>query len=203
VISKGNLVSYVRVDGGMSGLIRAEGDIGVIQRTAAGNAVVGTDAARSLTRFGGILINNTMTGQVISLGNAFGDMRFNGGLGGWIAVKGRQVAGLDPLRYGILGNLTVNGEIGSSAGIVSGGVIGDDGVYTGVDSDVPGTHLTIGSLLGRLAAEGDINYAKAKPTSGVIENATGSDKATIDALFVLLGSVLTADLNLILGDLGH
>jgi hypothetical protein len=75
--------------------------------------------------------------------------------------------------------------MGATAAIVSAGVIGDDGVYTGVDSDTYGTHFVLGgSFAGILAAGSDINYgmtALVKP--GVFENATPANKTAIDAIF--------------------
>ncbi len=206
IISRGNLVSSVLADGGMTGVIAAQGDIGAIQRDANGKAVVGTDIANSLTRFGGIRVNGGMSGQIVSLGNIFGDLTFNGGLGGRIAVKGRQVLGLDAQRYGILGAIVINGGIGAGAAIVSAGVVGDDGVYIGVDSDAYGTQLTInGQELGILAAESDINFGKTGKlnTAGLFENAKPPNKAQIDAIFTQGGTALTIDngLALILADL--
>jgi hypothetical protein len=197
IISRGNLVSFVRSDGGLSGLIAAQGDIGTIQRDANGKAVVGSDAAKSLVRFGGLLINGGLGGQVIALGNAFGDINVNG-VTGRIAVRGQQVAGLDPQRYGILGKLVINGAIGSTAAIVSAGVIGDDGVYVGTDSDANGTQLNItGNETGIIAAESDINFGKTgKLTqSGIFENASAANKAAIDAIFTQGGTPLTFDSN--------
>jgi hypothetical protein len=211
IISRGNLVSSILIDGGMTGLIAAQKDIGAIQRNPDGSAVVGADVARSLTRFGGIRVNGGMGGQIVALGNIFGDLTFNGGIDGRIAVKGQQVAGLDAQRYGILGRVTINGTIGSSAAIASGGVIGDDGVYVGIDTDTTGTQITFGSDKGILAADSDINFGKTGklPTTGVFENATGLNQAAIDALFTQGGAQLLFDtiisgktgLDLILGDL--
>ncbi|MBI3863521.1 MAG: hypothetical protein HY290_16645, partial [Planctomycetia bacterium] len=212
LISRGNLVSAMHIDGGMSGLIAVQGDFGAIQRTATGVAVVGLDVAKSLTRFGGLLVNGSTTGNIVVLGNVFGDLQFNGsGISGRVAVHGQQVAGLDAQRYGILGRVTINGNIGAGGAIVSGGVIGDDGVYVGAESDANGTQITFTNEKGILAAENDINYGKTGklPVSGVFENATGVNKAAIDAIFTDGGKLLTFDtivngksgLDLILGDL--
>src|SRR5262249_54985575 len=106
IISAGNLISQVTVQSGIDGVIFANGDIGVIQRDASGNAVVGTDKAKSLTRFGGIVVNNGgLNGQVVALGNIFGDINLQRGLDGRIAAQGRQEIGLPAFRVGILGNI--------------------------------------------------------------------------------------------------
>jgi hypothetical protein len=144
-----------------------------------------------------------MNGQIVALGNIFGDLAFNGGLSGRIAVKGQTVLGLDPNRYGILGKITINGGIGSTAAIVSAGVIGDDGVYIGTtDSDANGTQITVnGNDSGILAAENDINFSKAiKSNPGLFENATGANKLAIEAIFAS-PTLDSAGLNLILANL--
>ncbi|MFN0056555.1 MAG: hypothetical protein ACKV0T_30785 [Planctomycetales bacterium] len=211
IISRGNLVSSVRANGGLSGLIAAQGDIGAIQRKTDGSAVVGSDAANSLTRFGGVLVNGGMSGQIVALGNMFGDISINGGLTGRIAAHGRQGAGLHAQRFGILGNVDINGTIGATAAIVSLGVIGDDGVYVGTDSDTNGMHLTFSNGNGIIAAGGDVNFGKTNKINqpGLFENASGTNLAAVDAVFTQLGQQLAFDssiggktgLELILSDL--
>jgi hypothetical protein len=175
IISQGNLVSYVTASGGFSGVIAAGGDLGAIARDAAGNAIV--DAQNRLSRFGGILVNGTSSGQIAFLGNTFGDITLKGSLTGRIAAQGRPVQGLDANRIGILGNLTtLKGSIDTTAAIVSGGVIGD----------APnGTLLTAGTIKGIVAAKGDINFGQGN-TSGasIFENAAGTSNGdVIDQVF--------------------
>jgi hypothetical protein len=193
IVSRGNIAGAVTFNGGFSGLVAAQGDIGSILRKADGSAVVGTDKANSLTRFGGITINGGMNGQIVALCNIFGDIIINGGLNGRIAAKGQKVLGLDQQRYGILGNVVINGGIGSSGAIVSGGMIGDNG---GSGNNAYGTHLTInGTDSGILAAEGNINFGQTGTlnTKGLFVNATGANKAAIDAIFTQGGTPLTFD----------
>src|SRR5262249_8169068 len=64
IISRGNLISQINASGGISGVIAAQGDLGVIQRNSGGN----------LVRFGGIQSNGTISGQVVTLGNILGDI---------------------------------------------------------------------------------------------------------------------------------
>ncbi|MBS0266804.1 MAG: hypothetical protein JSS02_33060, partial [Planctomycetes bacterium] len=195
IISRGNLISSIVIDGGATGVVAAQGDLGVVQTDVNGNAVVQTDAGRSLVRFGGLRVNGGLSGQVVTLGNVFGDLTINGGLSGQIAAKGRAVAGLHVQRIGILGNITINGGIASTGSIVSVGVIGDNGVYSGAGSNTYGTHLVInGNSSGILAAEGNINFGKTgKLNTAVFANATGENKAAIDAIFTQQGVPLTFD----------
>jgi len=178
--------------------------------------VVGTDPAKSLTRFGGIRVNGGMDGQIVALGNVFGDLTLKGGVTGRIAVEGQAVRGLElyPGRFGILGNVAISGQIGSTAAIVSAGIIGDNG-NTG--NSALGTHLTSGNDSGILAAEGNINFGKTGSlnTKGLFVNAMGLNKQAIDAIFtatpqgqtvpiaLLFDTVVNGQtgLNLILADL--
>jgi len=167
-------VSQVNADGGLPGLVAAQGDIGAIQRDAGGKAVL--DASGHLARFGGVFVNGKITGQIAALGNLFGDLQSNGLAGGRVAVKGRAVAGLDPSRMGILGNVTINGGVDSSAAIVSGGVIGDA---------VGGTVLNTGNIQGIVGAKGAINLAPGVKTSGALffgQNLTTTDPASAAAI---------------------
>src|SRR5262249_40711350 len=137
-----------------------------------------------LTRFGGITVSTGgLNGEIIALGNAFGDINVTGGLGGRIAVKGNPGEfGLPTGRSGILGNVSINGGISTTGAIVSVGVIGDDGTGN-TKQDTPGTHLTIsGTIKGILAAGGDINFGPGGgPTQ--FEGASGNDLAAIKAIF--------------------
>ena len=79
------------------------------------------------TRVGGLLVNGGFSGQLVVLGNDYGDLTFHGGLtGGRIAVKGTGGA-----QSGILGNVIIDrgfyptGTHRTGSAIVSGGEIGD------------------------------------------------------------------------------
>ena len=76
-----------------------------------------------------MLVNGGFDGQLVVLGDDYGDLAFHGGItGGRIAVKGTGGA-----RSGILGNVIVDrgiystdcGVIDAGSAIVSGGEIGD------------------------------------------------------------------------------
>jgi hypothetical protein len=207
IISAGNLVSLISLKSGLDGTIAAQGDIGVIQTDANGNAVV--DSAGRLTRFGGVNVTTGgMSGSIVALGNVFGDISVGGGLAGRIAVKGRAVMGIDATRTGILGNVNINGGISATGAIISAGRIGDDAITdsTRFGTDGVGTTLNIsGTTKGILAAEDDINFGSVGSLvpSLVFEHSTGTNKSTIDAIFTDGGTALTipVGLTLILTDL--
>jgi hypothetical protein len=167
IISRRNLISVVESNKDITGVIAAQGDIGVFQLSGSG----------ALIRFGGIVSSSGgIDGQVVALGNIFGDISIHGGLTGRIAVKGRAVPGLAPTRFGILGNVHISGTIDTSAAIVSGGVIGDA---------AGGTVLSSGSIKGIIAAEVHINFGSTGNTSAasIFNSATGANAAAIEALF--------------------
>jgi hypothetical protein len=215
IISAANLVSLINLRSGLDGVVAAQGDIGVIQTDAAGNAVVGPPPAKPLTRFGGINVSNGgVNGFIVALGNVFGDINITGGLSGRIGVKGRTVAGLDAFRTGILGNVNIGGGISNTGAIISAGLIGDDGNNNIADDSV-GTQLNIsGTIKGILAAGRDINFGSVGSLSQafVFENvsdptspkyAGGANIAAINAIFTNGGVALTIPdgLSLILADL--
>jgi hypothetical protein len=146
LISRGNLVSKVIVDDDVSGVIAAQGDLGAIQRDSQGQAVLGP--VGHLSRFGGVVTEGSFDGQLVVLGNAFGDLRFEEGLTGRIAVQGQAVSGLDAGRTGILGNVWLEDGMSKSGAILSGGLIGDAG---------GGTALHAEKLKGIVAAKGAIS----------------------------------------------
>jgi len=206
ILAKGNLVSQLNLQSGLDGVVATDGDIGVIQ-TAGGGAKLNSDG--SLTRFGGIVVSTGgVNGQVIALGNAFGDIKVTGGLSGRIAVKGKQGEfGLASFRYGILGNISIGGGIKTTGALVSSGLIGDDG-SNNIHNDVNCTHLTIsGSDQGIISAGEDINFGATGSLnqSGLFENATGVSLAAINAIFTNNGGLLDvldpAQLTLIVQDL--
>jgi hypothetical protein len=208
ILAKGNLVSQVNLQSGLDGVVAVDGDIGVIQ-TANGVAVTNPDG--SLIRFGGIVVSTGgLNGQVIALGNVFGDLSVTGGLGGRIAARGNPGEfGLASFRYGILGNVSIGGGISTAGAVISSGLIGDDGTNN-IRNDTAGTHLTIsGTDKGILAAGEDINFGTTGSLNqaGIFENATGSNQNAIDWIFTNGGVTLDvtdpAQLILILQDLSN
>jgi fibronectin-binding autotransporter adhesin len=187
ILAKGNLVSQVTLQSGIDGVIAVGGDIGVIQ-TANGIAVPKPDG--SLIRFGGIVVSTGgLNGQVIALGNAFGDISITGGLSGRIAVQGKEEFGLSTgkafSRTGILGNVSIGGGISTTGAVVSSGLLGDDG-GNNINQDANGTHLTIsGTDKGLLAAGEDINFGPTGSLNqlGLFQNATGQNQTAIDWIF--------------------
>ncbi|HZV03930.1 MAG TPA: hypothetical protein VE999_02470 [Gemmataceae bacterium] len=182
IIVGGNLISQVSLKSGLNGVIAVQGDIGAIQ-TSGGIAPNG-----ALSRFGGITVSTGgVNGQIVALGNVFGDLNISGGLSGRIAVQGNNGEyGLGAGRYGILGNVSIKGGISTIGVIVSAGLLGD---ATG------GTQLSIsGNDKGILAAVGDINFGSTGNlnAAGLFENVgspsspkydNGQNAAVIDAIF--------------------
>ncbi len=115
IISRGNLVSHISSQREFSGVIAAQGDIGVAYVNAGGQ----------LVRFGGLLSNGQLSGSIVALGNILGDIEAKNGVDGRIAAKGRVIPGLSSSRIGILGNFNISGNLEVGSAIVSGGVIGD------------------------------------------------------------------------------
>jgi hypothetical protein len=208
IISAGNLVSQILVKSGLDGVVFAFGDIGVIQLTNG----LAPRAPAALTRFGGINVTTGgLNGEVVALGNVFGDINVGGGLSGRIGVRGREEFGLSAgqsfSRTGILGNVSIGGGIATTGVIVSAGLLGDDG-SDNISNDSAGTHLTIsGTDRGILAAEEDINFGATGSlnTSGIFENVgtpgspqynNGVNKSAIDNIFAN-----PADMNQILSRL--
>jgi hypothetical protein len=197
IIVGGNLISEVELQSGLNGVIAVQGDIGTIQTNSARIAVTVNNA---LIRFGGITVSSGgVNGQIVALGNVFGDILITGGLSGRIGVKGNNSEyGLSSGRDGILGNVSIKGDIGTTGAIISAGVIGDS---------AGGTLLSIsGQDQGILAAEGDINYAgDLGSLPNVFENASGVNAAAIDAIFtnggIVLNVTISSQLELILQDL--
>ena len=150
IISRGNLLSQVEVHK-ISGVVAAQKNIGTI---------VGS------TRLGGIDADGGMSGEILTLGNVYGDLVINGGLeSGRIAAQGS-----------ILGNVTINGTLDAGSALVSGGSIG---------STAYGTTLNVSNIYGIVAAVGSINAGKIGSTSTAVyyqANDT-TDAAVIDAIF--------------------
>jgi hypothetical protein len=172
IISRGNLVSSITTNGSFSGVIAAQGDIGVIQRNGSGAAV--TNASNALTRFGGISIAGNDSGLIVGLGNLFGNLTVNGTMTGRVAMEGQAVSGLAVTRMGILGNISVQSFATGSA-IISGGLAGD---ATG------GTNVYLGSPLGFVAAAGAVNLRSTTiPAGKLLANQTGANLAALNAIF--------------------
>jgi hypothetical protein len=181
IVSRGNLISAVGGDIGISGVIAADGNIGTISNLLATPA-----------RVGGIVANGPLSGEIISLANIVGDMTFNSLRGGRIAAKG--AAGKSPVAplIGILGNLTVktNGTIDPTSAIVTRGQIGAPTVL--------GTHLSVPVNYGIIAAKGAINRAaggRDLASGHSFPAAAGTpNAAAIDAIFTNgSGKALTLD----------
>jgi hypothetical protein len=132
LISRGNFLSMIEANGGIDGVIAVQGNLG---------------AQSGGVRLGGInMSNGSITGEVVVLGNVYGDIIVPSGLkDGRIAVQGS-----------ILGNTLLTGGIDASSALVAGGNIGDV---------TAGTGLTAGTVLGILAANGAINLVGPTDTS--------------------------------------
>jgi hypothetical protein len=143
-------------------------------------------------RVGGLLVNGGFDGQLVVLGNDYGDLTFHGGLtGGRIAVQGTGGA-----PSGILGNVVVDrglyptGAIGAGSAIVSGGEIGDASYGTSLTAE--------DGNQGIVAAIGEINFGNG-PLGGSVFNDVGAtpgnpNAAAIDAIFTDNGQPLGLDL---------
>ncbi len=195
IISRGNLISQIDSGGAISGMIASQGDIGGILLGAAGKFV----------RYGGIQTNGSLSGQVVALGNVFGDISVTGNLTGRIAANGRSFPLLG--TRGILGNINVGGSIGStstSAAIISRGEIGDSTLGTGVRM------TSKGAIYGILAAEGPItlvspgSLSSAYIFANVPDSPGNPDAAAIDAIFESQnGQPITAFDSTMPGDLAN
>jgi hypothetical protein len=177
VVVAGNF-DQLRVEGAMTGTLAVGGDVG--QR------VVG--AGGQVAHYGGIVVNGLFSGQIVAMGNVYGDLWFKSDVTtGRIAVRGAPVPGPDGGQLsGILGDLRVDGQIGPDAAIVSGGALGDA---------AGGTALRVGDVAGILAAEGAISYGAVGDLSAasIFDQAQGPDAAAIDAVFTDGGQALVID----------
>jgi hypothetical protein len=186
IISRGNLISSIRGDCGISALIAAQGNIGAFS-TLLGAPV----------RVGSILSNGPLSGRIIALGNILADLTLHGGLhGGEIAAHGQSMPGFAPSQTGILGNVDIDGVVDRCSAIVSGGEIGDRSLCT---------TLSFGNNQGIIAAKGTINFDRwSSPWQGSAFNNVGSsastdpnaplDAAAIDAIFTQGGQPLRFDI---------
>jgi hypothetical protein len=167
----GGSLNQARVDGTMTGTLAVQGDIGA--------EVVGGDG--SLTRDGWVIVSGPFGGQIVAMGNVYGDLWFKQDFTGRVAVHGQAAP-----QSGILGNVEIDGTIGPAGAIVSGGLLGDAAA---------GTALSTGVVSGILAAEGDISFGNMGDTSGahILDDASGVNAAAIDAIFTDQGNLLVID----------
>ncbi|HEX8911732.1 MAG TPA: hypothetical protein VF796_05190, partial [Humisphaera sp.] len=186
LVSRGTLFSQVTVSGPIDGLIAAAGDIGTYRRAANGTALV--DSGGRLTRYGGITVATTIGtsgGQMLALGNVYGDLSVANTFTGRIAVQGSVVPGLAVTRRGVLGNLTL-GTVGAAGAVISGGSVGDA---------AGGTAISVKALQGFVASKGAV-AAKAGttlPAGRVFANSVGGNAAVIDAVWTDGGLPLRFD----------
>ena len=183
IIGRGNLFSKVVANGGISGVIAVQGDIG------ASSTLLSTT---NPTRVGGIATDYSAgSGQVFALGRFIGDLNLLGGMTGQgkVAVRGS-----------ILGNVTINNGLAPGAALISGGTIGDPTL---------GTSLAVTSNQGIIAAKGVITLKYNTPTGPgyYSSNASavpgGLDALAIDAIFADADNKPLAGLDLVsLGDFG-
>jgi hypothetical protein len=201
IISRGNLPSTVVSLGSIPGVIAAQGDIGAIARNPDGSAML--DSKGRLIRFGGIVTPMDFSGELIGLGNVYGDIFIGRNLLGRMAVEGRAVPGLPAGRDGILGNVTIGGSLAAPGAIVSAAMIGDA---------VGGTQLLVGGAFnGIVAVVGDINLSsldatKVKSATFYGGNLGNPNAAAIDSFFQSSfdqnpGALDSLDLDLMLNEM--
>jgi len=169
IISRGNLLSLVASGGGMSGVIAAQGNLGLSLTVAGLN-----------TRLGGIVSNGPFSGSVVILGQQLADAVLQGPMFGDYAVEG-----------GILGNLWIDGGLSATGKVVSGGQIGDPTQGTTFRLDGPNC--------GIIAADGNISFCGHAPGGYVFNDvgaAPGNpNAAAINAIFTNGGSPLALDIS--------
>jgi hypothetical protein len=171
ILSRGNLISTVSTSSNFTGVIAAQGSLGVIQLGTNGTPTLNGNA---LIRFGGISISGADSGQVIALGNVFGNLTIGGSMTGRIAAQGQSITGLAATRLGILGNVTATNNT-VSAVIASGGLIGDS---------LGGTAMNLGTAHGFVAAAGAVNLTGTTiAANNLLQNSTGANLSAITAIF--------------------
>jgi len=194
IISANDLISQITVDGG-----DGEGAKGLRGVLAAGGNLGYLDPS-TLKRFGGLVAHGGFNGDLLVLGNIYGNIVIDGGLDGRIAAQG-AANGLAAGRQGILGDIKINGEVGSEAAIVSGGEIGDAGL--GTELEVHGAYKGILAAVGTIAydIDGSTKFASifndvGNPNSPQYDG--GVNEAAIDAIFsgLTIGDLTTLLLNL-------
>jgi hypothetical protein len=210
VISGGALLSQVVAGNGLSGIVEAQGTIGLIAGatptvlggvvTSAfsgtivslgniiGNIAIGgsVNSVSGNPLSGVIAANGSMSGNLSIVGSFGGEAVVLGTLSGNVTIKGGMKSGRLAALGGITGNISVSGGIDSASALVSG---------AGIGSAATGTTLTVtGSNNGIVAALGSINAST--PISGfVFANARNTiNEAAIDAIFATGSSPLAPDL---------
>lgn len=167
LISRGDFFSQITADGGISGLLAVQGNLGI--------QVGGED-------YGGILSNGTISGQVVVLGDVLGDIVAHGGLkGGRIAVQGD-----------IRGNTVLDGGIDAGSALVSGGSIGNAAAGTGL---IAGNVKGILAAKGAINLLGQTNTSKAAYFKANLDSVDPPSAAAIDTLFSNGGVPLDFDLS--------
>ena len=162
IFSRGNLISRVLANGGISGIIAAQGDVG------ANSTLLSTT---NPTQVGGISTDYSAdSGQIVVLGRFLGDLNLLGGL---------TVKGAIAVRGSMLGNTAINGlAVGTS--LISGGSIGNP---------AQGKALAFTSNQGIISARGSVTNkynVPAAPGYMSSNDATapdGIDAHVIDAIF--------------------
>ncbi len=189
VISRGNLISQFTSNTALLGTIAAQGDIGVIQKNSDGTATV--NSRGQITRFGGLSFGSgTSTGDVLALGNILGDITIGGPFSGRIGAQGAAISGIAASRTGILGRITIRGNLNSTGAVISSGEIGDS---------IQGTTLNFGTFQGFVAAIGPITFGSTGTLSSarIFQNlALGSANAlAINNIWTNGGVALLFDIN--------
>ncbi len=186
VISRGDIISAVRGDGGSTGVIAAQGNIGVLSTLIAGKTA----------RLGGVTINGAFGGQIVSEGNILGDLLFHGSLiGGRVVAKGNAALVPPGSQIGILGNVVVDYGVATTSGldaqsaIISGGEIGDSTLGTKISNAA--------ANLGFIAAKNAINSGATTLTGTTFSSLNNADPSAqaIDAIFTEVNQALALDVN--------
>jgi hypothetical protein len=174
IVSRGDLISTIKIGGSFTGAIAAQGNIGALKLDAGGNAVA--TSAGKLTRYGGIAVAGDASGQIISLGNLLADVTVKQAFSGRIAVKGEAISGLAAARFGILGAIKAR-SFTAGAAVISGGLIGDAGSKTA---------FKCAAASGFVASNGALNLLKLLKLSpaNIVTNALGTANGLVlDGLF--------------------
>ena len=171
ISSTSKIVSLVQANGSITGLIVAQGDIGVEAANADGLP----------TLYGGIVSRGPITGAIVTEGNLVGDLTAFGGLSG-----GRIIA-----QGSILGNVVIDSRFTPTSAIVSGGSIGGAS---------PTTYLTLplSNIQGFVAAVGSIDFrphTRSQPSSQIFQNLSSGSPAAlaVDALFSQVDQDILSD----------
>jgi hypothetical protein len=157
IISRGNLISQVNADTNLTGLVAAQGTIGIY------------DSA-SNTRFGGVQSGGALSGRVVTLADILGDLNFKGGL-----KSGRITAG-----GSIRGNTIIGGTFDLTSAIVAVGNIGDSTFQTALS--VP----TVSGFIAAIGKVTFSNTPNSTTLSRTISQATGTNATEINYIFSYL-----------------